>query len=156
MVKRLIPDSPDYPKFSGGRLVAAAVELRRPLRAGQGRDELVQVAVQNLIELVQGQVDAVVRDSVLLEVVSTDLLRAVAGPDHAPPLGADRLLLLGELHLVEACAQHAQSLLSVLQLRLLVLDADREPGRLVGDANRRVSRVHALAARAGRGRGLDL
>src|SRR5262245_13555361 len=134
----------------------AAVELRRPLGRDRLRHELVEVALHHPVQLVQGQIYAVIGHPVLLEVVGPDLLRAVAAPDHSAPLRADRLPLLGELHLVEPGAQDAQRFFPVLELRLLVLNADHQAGRFVHDANGRVRRVDTLAARSRRGRSLDV
>src|SRR5258708_4811323 len=55
-----------------------------------------------------------------------------------------------------ARAEDAHRLLLVLELRLLVLHRDDEPGRKVRDADRRVGRVHALPARPGRAIDVDL
>src|SRR6266705_2173166 len=98
-------DCPDYRGISPDLI--AAVQLRRALGADSGGNQLVEVPLHHPVELVEREVDAVVGDPVLFEVVGPDLLRAVAAPHHSAPLGADRLLLLGELHLVEARAQDA-------------------------------------------------
>ena len=59
------------------------------------------------------------------------------------------------LHVVQAGAQHLHRLRAVLDLRLLVLLRDDQPGRHVRDAHRRVGRVHALAARTARAERID-
>ena len=61
-----------------------------------------------------------------------------------------------ELAVVEPRAQDAHRLLAVLQLRLLVLHRDDDPGRDVRDADGRVGRVDGLAAGAGRAVDVDL
>jgi hypothetical protein len=90
----------------------------------------------------------VVGDPVLRVVVGADPLRAVDGADLAAPglAGLRVRLLLGGRE--EPGAQDAQGLLLVLQLALLVLAADDDPGRHVGDAHGRVGGVDALAAGA--------
>ena len=94
--------------------------------------------------------------AVLGEVVCADLLGPLAGPHLRPAVGGDLRLLRRQLHLVEACAQHPQRLLAVLELRLLVLHRHDDPGGLVGDADGRVGRVHRLSARPRRAVHVDL
>ena len=76
--------------------------------------------------------------------------------DLGQPRGRQLGLLRGQLALEQPRAQHAHRLVAVLELRLLVLHRDHEPGRLVRDAHRRVGRVDRLAARAGRAVDVDL
>src|SRR5262249_39446601 len=78
--------------------------------------DLVQVAVQHVLQAVQREADAVVRDARLLEVVGADLLGAIAGAHLAPAVARDRLLLLREGDLVEPGPQDLQGLLAVLDL----------------------------------------
>src|SRR5207248_2640860 len=65
---------------SGGAEALLLVEV------AQGADQLGQVAGDDGVELVEGQVDAVVGQAVLREVVGADALAAVAGADQRPPL----------------------------------------------------------------------
>src|ERR1700738_3886012 len=99
-----------------------AVELLLAVSRREQGDQLVQLAGQDPVELVEGGVDAVVGDPVLLEVVGPDLVRAVPAAHHGAPLGVLGGVLLRQLALVEPGAEHAKRLLAVLQLRLLVLD----------------------------------
>src|SRR5215468_3683226 len=70
----------------------------------KGLDDGGEVAGDDGVELVQGQVDAVVGDSVLREVVGADALAAVAGADLAlARLGALAVELL-LLPLVQSAA----------------------------------------------------
>src|SRR5690349_4686852 len=88
-------------EISRGPLGAvAAVELRRALGRYERRHQLVQVPGHDLIELVKGELDAVIGDAILFEVVSADLLGPVATAHHAPPLRADGRLLLRKLHVI--------------------------------------------------------
>ena len=100
--------------------------------------------------------DPVVGDAVLREVVGADLLGALAAAD----LRLARRRLLGllalALRLVQAGAEDAHRLRLVLELRALVLHRDHDPGRQVRDPDRRVGRVHRLAARARRAVDVDL
>src|SRR5918994_1123158 len=62
----------------------------RPLLLGGERiRELAQVAVQDLFEVVCGQLDPVVRDAALRVVVGADLLRALARADLGLALRSD-------------------------------------------------------------------
>src|SRR6185312_4679323 len=86
-------------------------------------------------------------DAPLREIVGADALRAVAGADLAAaglrPLGIE----LCPLEIVEPGAQHLHRLGLVLVLRLLILLADHEARRQMGDAHRAVRGVHRLAPR---------
>src|SRR6185437_2536978 len=85
---------------------------------GQRLGELVQLAFEDTVEVMHGQLYAVVGDSVLRIVVGTNLLRALARPDlRAPRRGLLGCLLLA-LQLVEPRPQDAQRLRLVLKLRL--------------------------------------
>src|SRR5215204_2708677 len=57
----------------------------------QGLDDAPQIAVENPLQIVHREIDAVVRDPTLRKVVRADLRRPIAGPDlrlaHARPLG---------------------------------------------------------------------
>src|SRR3954447_18960386 len=104
-----------------GQSDCSGLECVSPLLGGQCLGELVQLAFQDAIEIVHGQLYAVVGDAVLRIVVGADLLRTLAGADLRPT--CRRLLgrLLLALELVEPRPQHAQGLRLVLELRLLVL-----------------------------------
>jgi hypothetical protein len=87
-----------------------------------------------------------VGDPVLGVVVGPDLVRPVARPDHRLAGSGIRLALLLPLGLLEPGAEHREGLGLVLVLALLILDLDDHAGRQVGDAHRRVGRVHRLPA----------
>ena len=115
-----------------------------------GSSPAVEDAAERVVLVVA--FEAVVGHAALGPVVRPDLARAVARPDHLlpgrRPLGVDPLAL----ELVEPRAEHAERLLLVLVLALLVLDRDDEPRRLVREADGRVGRVDRLPARPGRRR----
>ena len=94
-------------------------------------------------------------DAALREVVGADLLGSLAGAHLAAAILRDGFLLLAHLDLVEPRAQHLHRLRAILDLRLLVLLRDDQPGRQVRDSDRRVRRVHALAAGSARAERID-
>ena len=120
-----------------------------------GVDDRLQVAVEHLVEVVGLVAGAVVGDAVLREVVGADPLGAVDGADLAAArlarLGVGLVLGGGE----QPGPQDAQRLLLVLQLALLVLAADHDAGRDVGDPDGRVGGVDALAAGAAAAEDVD-
>ena len=119
-------------------------------------DELVEIALDDAIELVEREPDAVIGDAVLRVVVGADLLRALARADHAAALGADGGVLLLALDVEQAAAQDLHRLRLVLELRALVLALDDHARRHVHDLDGAVRRVDALPAGAARCRDVDL
>ena len=73
------------------------------------------------LQLVRREVDAVIGHAALREVIGANLLGAIAGADLALALLGDGVVLLLQLRLVEADAQHLHRLGAVLDLRLFVL-----------------------------------
>src|SRR3989454_10646976 len=95
-------------------------------RDPQGVDQIVEVAVQQLGEVVNGVVDAMIGDTVLRKVVRANLGRAIARAHLGPALAGTGRFLFGD-HLVEqARAQDFERLDLVLELTLLVLALDHE------------------------------
>src|SRR5204863_7311708 len=133
-----------------------SLERLTPLLGAKRVSAAVELPLENAIEAVHGELDAVIGDAVLGEVVRPDLLGALAGADLRPPRCRLFRGLLLALELVEARAQDAQRLRLVLELRFLVLHGDHEPGRQVRDADGAVRGVDALAAGAGRPVDVDL
>ena len=131
-------------------------QLARPLVRHERVGQLGEVARQHLVELVEGEVDAVVGDPVLLVVVGADLVGAAAGADLAAALGRHLGGLAVLLGLQQACPQHHHRLGPVLDLRLLVLHGHDRAGRDVRDPHGRVRRVDRLPAGAGRAVDVDL
>ena len=86
---------------------------------GKGVDHLVQIAVHDLFQIVDGQADAVVGAAILREVVGADLLAAVAGAHLPLTLGVDGVLLLLLLLHKQPAAQDLQRLILVLELAAL-------------------------------------
>src|SRR5580704_1574428 len=96
-----------------------------------------------------------VGDAVLGIVVGADFFGAVAGFDLAAAFGADRGLLLFELHFIEAGTQNAHSLGAIFDLGFFVLLGDDQARRQVGDAHGGISGVNGLTAWAGRAESVD-
>src|SRR5262249_7933293 len=100
-------------------------------------------------ELVNGEANAVIGDTVLREIVGANFLATVSAPDHGFTFFRQCILLLLHLDFVQAGAQHAHGFLAILNLGLLVLAADHRVGWNVGDTHGGVSRVDRLSAGAG-------
>src|SRR5450759_2742170 len=130
---------------------------RSALLLGRERvGELAQIAVQDLIEPVERQLDAVIGDPTLGEVVGANLLRPLARADLQSPGRRLLVLMALALALVEEGAQDAHRPRLVLELRALVLHRDDKSGRQVSEANSGVSRVDRLATRPTRVIDVDL
>ena len=100
---------------------------REPLLAGartKGVNDAIEPAVQNGVEVVQGEADTMVGHAILREVVGPDLLATVTRADLAAAglAALDRLAL--PLRVEKPCAQNRQRLDAVLELRFLILNAD--------------------------------
>ena len=121
----------------------------------RGVDDLVErFAGKDAIELVQGQLDAVVRNPALGEVVGADALAAIAAAHHAPALGAALRGGLGLLHLVvrhvirhasELVLHHAQRLVDVRGINAAV-DGEGAAIAVVGGMRRDVVREPSTLA----------
>src|SRR2546427_457192 len=118
------------------------------VRVPQRLQQLRQVAVDDGIELIKRQVDAVIGEAVLREIVGADTFAAVARADLALALvGADfvKLLLLA---LEEPAAEDAHGPLEVFVLAALVLALDFHflgGAALVPDADGAFGLVDVLA-----------
>ncbi len=115
----------------------------------QGLDHQVQVASQDFVQLVQGEVDAVVRDPPLGKVVGADTLGAIAAA-HLETAALGLFILAGLLDLgQEAGLEQGQGLGPVLVLGALLLAFHHDAAGQVGDADGRVGLVDVLTAGAG-------
>src|SRR5882724_359915 len=134
---------------SGTRLFLAAGQAERV-------HERLELPTQDVGQIVHREVDPVVGDPALGEIVSADLGGPVAGADHRAALAGPLGLLLGDHPVEQPGAQHLQRLDLVLELRLLVLLLDDQPGGKVGHAHRAVGGIDALATGAARAKHIDL
>src|SRR5688572_2503000 len=117
--------------------------------------QLLEIAVDDAVQLVQREPDAVVGDAVLREVVGADLLRTFAGAHHAAAFVADLVLLLLELQVEQAATQHLERARLVLDLTAFVLTLDDHAGGQVRDLHGAVRGVDRLPARPARGRDVE-
>jgi hypothetical protein len=121
----------------------------------QRRGHVVEIAVEDGLQLVQRQVDAVVGEPALREVVGPDPVAAVAAADQAL---ARRGFLRGAFVAVlvaQPRRQHRHRLGLVAVLRAVVLALGDDAGRQVGDADRAVGLVDVLTAGAAGAEGVD-
>src|SRR5438270_3223872 len=131
-------------------------ELLGAVGGGEPVDHLVErLAGHDLVDLVEGQVDAVVGHPALREVIGADVLRAVARADLALAVGGARRGECLAPHLIEPGAQHLQRAGLVLMLRFLVLLDHHEAGRQMGDPDSAVGGVDRLSARPARTEHVD-
>src|SRR5207248_1014873 len=70
-------------------------------------DDVLDVAIHHRLQVVASRPDAVIRQTILREVVRPDLLAAVAGADLSPARRVARLRLRLQFHLVHLGAQQA-------------------------------------------------
>src|SRR5450432_209612 len=122
---------------------------------GERLDQRLNFPVHHLLELVDGEADAVVGKPVLREIVGADFLAAVAGADHCFALLGQRGLLFFHLEFVETAAQHEHAFFAILDLRFFVLATDDRIRRNVRDAHRGIRSIHRLAAGTRRAEGVD-
>src|SRR5690606_12051258 len=126
--------------------VSMAVDQKLRLMIGNQRvDDLVELAFHDPVELVQREVDAMVRHPALGEVVGADALGTVAGSHLQQPRLRALVRRLHALQVEQAGAQNLHGARTVLVLRLLRLRND-DAGRQMRYANGRIGRVDVLAA----------
>ena len=137
---------------------SSLAELRSgPLVGDQRVDDLVELAGEHLVELVEREPDAVVGDPVLLVVVGADLL--ASGRRRRPGLAraSDSSAACRSCSSLSSRARSTCSALARFWIWLFSsCMATTSAGRLVGDAHRGVGGVHRLPARARRPVHVDL
>src|SRR5271168_4576524 len=96
-------------------------ELRRLMLGDERIDELTQrFALHDLRQLVEREIDAMVRHAALREIIGTDALGAVAGADLAATLGGAGGVLLLPLEIVQPGAQHGHRFGAIAMLRAIL------------------------------------
>src|SRR5262245_16503238 len=100
-------------------------------------DDLAQrLALDDLRQLVECEINAVVADAALWKIVGADALGAIAGTNLAAPLGGAGRVLLLALMVIEPRAQHRHGLGAVPVLRAILLHHHNDAGRHMGHAHR--------------------
>src|SRR6202011_1753854 len=138
------------------RRVGLAAQAARLLGLLQLHDQLLHVAVEDHLDVLEVLVDAVVGDAVLRVVVRADLLAAVAGADLALAQRRFGFFALAALVGGELRAQHVHRARAVLQLRALLAARHHDAAGFVRDADRRLGLVDVLTARTRRLERVDL
>ena len=98
-------------------LTSADVEFAQLFRlvfGAQGLDHLVQVALEDVIQPVKGQVDTVIRHAVLGKIVRANPLAAIPRTDERFPLFSSFGVLLLLFPLVQSCFQYTEGLSQVI------------------------------------------
>src|SRR5688572_2037589 len=130
-----------------GRLREARELLGLVLRR-QRRGDLVELAIHHAVDLVKGEVDAVVGHAALRKVVCADSIRSIATADERLAGGG----LLGGLLLralrLDSRDEHAPGLLAVFVLAARILAFDHDSGWKMREAYRRIGLVDVLATGA--------
>src|SRR5690606_9250832 len=130
-----------------GRVAAFGPGLQTGLEGGL--DELVQVAIEDLVRVTAFDASAQVLDARLVEHVVADLV----APADVRLAGFQRILrgiARLQFRLVQLAGQHLHGAVAVGMLAALGLAGHHDTGRNVGDAHRRFGLVDVLAAGTGR------
>ena len=117
--------------------------------SGQGINDLVDIAVHNLVDLIKGQADPVVGDTALGEIIGADALIAHTGAHLAAAHTGNFRFKPFLLDLIELGGQHPHTLFPVLLLAALFLAGYHNTGGLVDQANSGAGFVNMLAAGTG-------
>src|SRR5687768_9621874 len=76
----------------------------------QRLDDLIEIAVENFLEVVRGETNAVIGDAALRKIVRADLGRAIAGADLRFALARTLCFLRGYLRVEKTAAQDLERL----------------------------------------------
>src|SRR5712691_6123056 len=110
--------------------------------------QLGKIAVHDVVDLVEGETDAVVGDPSLRKIISADTLGTVARADQGFARGGFLRLLLAPLLVLDARREHRERFFLVLVLRSRVLAFHHDAAGKMRDSHRRVGLVDVLAAGA--------
>src|ERR1019366_8240172 len=111
------------------------LQLFRLVVRDESIDDGLQAAFHYQIELVQCETNAVIGKAILREVISANLLAAVARTNLLLALLGQFGILFFHLHFIEAGTQNAHALVAILDLRFLVLAAYHRVSRNMSDAH---------------------
>jgi hypothetical protein len=107
----------------------SGVFYRRQLVAVQpGQDELIQISIEDGVQVMDRQPQAMVSDAILRKVVCSDFLASVPASDLRSPGFSGLALHLFSFHFKEFGAKVCHGLVLVLVLGPLVLALDDEIG----------------------------
>src|SRR5262245_61869899 len=150
---------PGFLEKPGFSELSLAAEPLFAVEVLEGLHDVVQMAGDDTVQLVQRQVDAVVGDAVLREVVRADALGAIAGADQGAALLGTFFVQRLLPALIQPAAQDAHRPLEILVLAALVLALDFHlfgSSALVPDADGGFRLVDVLPAGAARPHALPL
>ena len=108
------------------------------------------MSVHDLIQIVERQLDPVIRDPALRKIIGADFFRTVAGSDLAASQIRFSVMPLLQLQVIELGTQEREGFILILQLGPLGLGIDDNTGWQMRQPYRRVRRIDALSAVAGR------
>src|SRR6476469_1880871 len=109
----------ERPAISSGVLGG---ELGGLMLGGERVDDLAQrLALHDLRQLVEGEIDAMLGDAALREIVGADAFGTVTGADLAAAFGGARGFQLLPLEIVQPGPQHGERLRAVAMLRAIFL-----------------------------------
>ena len=100
--------------------------------------DFIQIAFHNTIQLIEGQIDSVIRQTILRKVVSADFFTAVPGTHLIFAVGGNCVGLLFLSQMVQPGPKHLSCFGAVLVLRTLILAADNHPRRQMRNPNSRM------------------
>src|SRR6266853_4970203 len=136
-------------------LIGERSELLCLVLGEQRLRQLRKIAVHDVVDLVEGETDAVVGDPPLRKIVGADALGTVTRADQGFARGGFLRLLLAPLLVLDARREHGERLFLVLVLRARVLAFHDDAGRQMRDAHGGVGLVDVLAAGARSAVGVD-
>jgi hypothetical protein len=141
--------------FGPGRLEDAGESLFQ-VEGGEGIEKGIEIALDDGVEVVEGEFDPVVGDAVLGEIVRADAFVAFAGTDLFFSLGGVAGVFFGDFLFEEAGAEDGQGAELILLLGAVIGAADDEAGGFMEDLDGRIGGIDALAAGAGGAADSDL
>ncbi len=91
-------------------------EFCRLVRRYAAVNDLLKIAIHDLFQLLERQIDPVICHTPLREIVRADLLGTVARPHLASSGFRLRVMRFLHLQIIQFCAQHLQRLIFIFQL----------------------------------------
>src|SRR5882672_6595718 len=149
------PASTAFTPGPASTLIGERGELLGLVLGEQRLRQLEEIAVHDVVDLVEGETDAVIGDPSLRKIISADALGAVPRTDQGFARGGFLGLLLAQLPVLDARRQHRESLFLVLVLGAPVLAFHDDAGRQMRDSHGGVGLVDMLAACARGAVGVD-